>query len=134
MSAIPGAEQSRQLVERETDGERALDQENAIERVGRVGAIAVGEAPGFSENPLALVVAERIGADPRSAGDLPRSKPRRRPCFRHGNQSRPRNRFGSQGGVRSSWIAPLREFAVADLAIFAKRSGKWRPDPRIIRL
>jgi hypothetical protein len=99
MSAVPGAEQSRQLVERETDGERALDQQNAIERVGRVGAVTVGEAPRFSENSLALVVAERVGADARSSGDLPRSKPRRRPCFRHGWQSRPRNRSGSQGGV-----------------------------------
>lgn len=79
MSAIPGAEQSRQLVEREADGERTLDQENAIERVGGMGAVAVGEAPRFSQNPFALVVAERVGADPRSPGDLPRSKPRRRP-------------------------------------------------------
>ena len=73
---VPVAEKTRQLGEREADAERALDEEDAVECLRRVGAVAVGETPRLREQALALVVAKGIGAHPRLAGDLARPEAR----------------------------------------------------------
>ena len=84
LAAVPVAEQLRQLVEREADGEGALDQQDAVDRFRRIGAVAIGEALRPSQQSPALVVPERIDADPRPAGDFAGSKLAGGPCFRHG--------------------------------------------------
>ncbi len=97
MAAVAGAKQSRQLGKREPDGQCALNEQDAFQRLGRIHAVTVGESARPCEQALALVVSQRIGADPRSSSDLSGTKAGRRPRFRHAQESRPPNRFGSQG-------------------------------------
>jgi hypothetical protein len=84
LTAIALPVQLLELVEGEADAERALDQENPVDRLRRVGAVAVGETPRLSQKSPAFVVPQRIGADPRPAGDLTGSKLRGELSFLHG--------------------------------------------------
>jgi hypothetical protein len=60
MTAIAGAKQSRELVEREADDERVLNHPDAVERLGRIHPVAVLEPPRLREETFPLVVAQRV--------------------------------------------------------------------------
>jgi hypothetical protein len=64
------AEDAGQFGERETGEKRALHHEDSIERSGGVDAVAVCVTWGAGEHANALVVAERIRAQPGQTGQL----------------------------------------------------------------
>jgi hypothetical protein len=52
LTAIAGAKESSELVEGETDGERVLNQSDAVDCLGRIHPIAVSSRRGFARRPL----------------------------------------------------------------------------------
>jgi len=96
VAAVPRAEELLQLVERKAQRQRALNQQDTLERFGRIDAISVVEPPRLRQQPSPLVVPQRVHADARVPRDLAGTVPVRNPHRRHARQSRPRNRFGSQ--------------------------------------
>jgi hypothetical protein len=101
------SQEDADLGEREADRERPLDEPDDVEGLRRVDAVAVRETPRRRKEFGALIVAERVGAHAGRRGELARPHlPRGAFPGLHGRQSRPRNRFRSQGRLRARRRSP----------------------------
>jgi hypothetical protein len=106
-STIAHVHDARELVERETQGHRAPHEAHPGAGLGRILPVAVRRPHGGGQQPLALVVAQRIGADSRETGQLGGTKstgraPRhRRPSYSTGSFV-PWSRIWKR---RNSWTA-----------------------------
>ena len=65
---------ARQIVEREADGEGAPDEPDPGDGIGRIPAVPTLAARRKRKDPLALVVAQRIGADAGQPCELRRAE------------------------------------------------------------
>lgn len=71
MSRRTFAEHVGQVVEREADDERALNELYALHAVGWIAAVAARRPRRSRQQALPFVVPERVGADAREARELP---------------------------------------------------------------
>ena len=83
MSRVSGGEKTGQLFERESDGERPLDEKDPFERRRRVDAISVRSPRRSREESAALVVSQGVDAHAGLPGDLARTEPVRLARVRH---------------------------------------------------